>query len=321
MQLFGIDSEHDRLRLRALRASPPGLAAKREGRRRVFAAALGQFDELLTAAGVVGPVSAPLPLYYAINQAGRAVGAAYQPDPGRWQPRWHGLIVRDPKSSLQSTIVEPLPRSPNVFTIMAERVGSPLLTAPVRLGALWAAAPGAEQVEGLGGSYSPAAPLRPFGGGMPTLNVRMGGPKLAGSPDRKAIRARLERAYPAARSGMTIVAVQRQVGQADPTEVILNWSTPAGVLRTADDVAACFPAPDGALYLMPGLGTNDDELAPLMVWWALLFALSHLARYQPAAWTEALDPVRSTLAVPIETTLAFAREVMPHLIYHELVRT
>ncbi len=71
---------------------------------------------------------------------------------------------------------------------------------------------------------------------------------------------------------------------------------------------------------MPGVGSNQDVLVPLMVWWVILYALSHVARYQPAARTNVLDPVRSTLAAPIEAGLAWTREIMPTVILHELVR-
>jgi hypothetical protein len=50
MNLFGLDGDYDRMRIRALRALPGGRASTDEERRRVFCAALGQFDELLVAA-------------------------------------------------------------------------------------------------------------------------------------------------------------------------------------------------------------------------------------------------------------------------------
>jgi hypothetical protein len=130
-------------------------------------------------------------------------------------------------------------------------------------------------------------------------------------------------AYPTARDGLEVLGVGLIDPTASPTayQATVRWLAPdQRTVRTVDSVASRYPGPEGALYLMPGLGEKGDALAPLMVWWALLYALSHLARYQPAAWTEALDPVRSTLAVPIESALAFAREVMPHVILHELVR-
>jgi hypothetical protein len=59
--------------IRATRASPPGHAHDDAERRRVYGAALAQFDELIAASAAVGPASRPLPLFYALSQAGRAV--------------------------------------------------------------------------------------------------------------------------------------------------------------------------------------------------------------------------------------------------------
>jgi YaaC-like Protein len=318
VRLWASDPEHDRLRLRALRASPPGLAQARGVRRQVFAASLGQFDELLTAAAAVGPASAPLPLYYALNQAGRAIAAAQQQDPSRWQPQRHGLRVGDPPPTLGATVVSPWKPgkgrpSDDSFSVMADTIGSPRLTDATTLGALWAAAPGAERVKRLGASETPALALEPVDAGRPSIQARLPGAITSG---QAALRKRLERGYPLARVGMDL-----SVGLLTGERVAhVSWRTPTGVIRALSDVTSRFPGPEGAFYLMPGLGTNDDVLTPLMVWWALLYALSHVARYQPAAWTRALDPLNSTLAVPIESALTWAREVMPGVILEVLAR-
>src|SRR6266851_6255194 len=76
-------------RLRATRASPPGLACDDHDRRAIYGAALQQFDDLIAAAGAIGPVSRPLPLYYAVHQAGKAIVAAWVRD--EFRPRIHGL--------------------------------------------------------------------------------------------------------------------------------------------------------------------------------------------------------------------------------------
>jgi hypothetical protein len=72
------------------------------------------------------------------------------------------------------------------------------------------------------------------------------------------------------------------------------------------------------LYLRPGLGAGSQVPSALMTWWAVLLALSQLARYVPAAWTAALDRANSILAVPIEAGLRTARRIMPRLVLHAL---
>jgi hypothetical protein len=54
----------------------PGHAAK-GARRELYGAALQQFDELIEASRNAGHTSRPLPLFYALSQAGRAVVAAH----------------------------------------------------------------------------------------------------------------------------------------------------------------------------------------------------------------------------------------------------
>ena len=51
-----------------------------------------------------------------------------------------------------------------------------------------------------------------------------------------------------------------------------------------------------------------------MLWWALLYGLSILARYEPEQWIDALDINRCDLAVPIEAALDEALRVVPECI-------
>ena len=71
-------------------------------------------------------------------------------------------------------------------------------------------------------------------------------------------------------------------------------------------------------WLIPSVGVGDDELPALLLWWVLLFALSLLARYEPAAWRAALDPDSSDLAVPLEELLDEALGVTPALLFEAL---
>ncbi len=44
-----------------------------------------------------------------------------------------------------------------------------------------------------------------------------------------------------------------------------------------------------ASRLLPGAGGTGQSMHPLMAWWAVLFTLSMLARYQPAEWAAHVD--------------------------------
>ena len=59
-------------------------------------------------------------------------------------------------------------------------------------------------------------------------------------------------------------------------------------------------------------------MPPLLMWWALLFGLSILARYHPRPWTEALALDRSPLAVPLMDALEEALGAVPHLVLEAL---
>jgi hypothetical protein len=63
----------------------------------------------------------------------------------------------------------------------------------------------------------------------------------------------------------------------------------------------------------PAVGSNDKALHPLMAWWAVLYTLSMLARYQPQAWARYIA-LRNTTAVPIEQLLGAALKVVPALL-------
>lgn len=77
--------------IRATRAEPPGRANTDDERRATYGAALQQFDELLTAAAASGHASRPLPLFYALSQAGRALAAARCEN---WHVGSHGLAEK-----------------------------------------------------------------------------------------------------------------------------------------------------------------------------------------------------------------------------------
>jgi hypothetical protein len=75
---------------------------------------------------------------------------------------------------------------------------------------------------------------------------------------------------------------------------------------------------DDERYVYPVLGGSDVPLYPLLVWWSVLFALSMLARYEPASWTKLLDVDSSPDAVPLEALLNEALDTCPQLILHAI---
>jgi hypothetical protein len=67
-------------------------------------------------------------------------------------------------------------------------------------------------------------------------------------------------------------------------------------------------------WILPVIGGNTKTMHPLVMWWAVLYALSMLARYKPSNWTRMLDVDRSPDAPAIEYLLDEAHRVCINLI-------
>jgi hypothetical protein len=82
------------------------------------------------------------------------------------------------------------------------------------------------------------------------------------------------------------------------------WSIPPGA--DIDAFASSITLPyrgDDERYVYPALGGATMPLHPLLAWWAILFTLSMLARYEPAAWMKHISVDSSPDAVPLKNAL------------------
>jgi len=318
--------------IRAVLASRADLVD--DARAATFSAALEQAEQLMEAAARVGPAARPLPLFYALSQAGRAIAAARLP--ADWELKGHGLSMVGPASTdtnLLERHVKSNASTADSFSRVAAAVGSGALTAPVELGALWSALPdllfpgpperrwripvrivadddGARDVMGLLGNKVIEASVMGFS---------------AVEPDEARVRAELEH-YPTAKGGqpVTVAGTDKVASAMVPGLGVLprvRWS--------ADGVDGVDPllrleeiAPEyrrlGERFGIPRL-EQGDFLQPIMLWWALLFGLSSLARYEPGRWVDALQVDRSVLAVPLEVALEEALAAIPELVLSTLV--
>jgi hypothetical protein len=315
MNLFGLDPDYDRLRIRALRATPPGHPASGEERRQVFCAALGQFDELLTAAAAIGPASRPLPLYYALNQAGRAITASRQRADGLWKPRWHGLVVGDPEQgSLQRTQIRLQNKPDGSFRLLAEALNMKGLSEPTYVCNAWAAIPNLPR-PGLGAGCPKALPLEvqhtdPI---VKAVVRRQDVPATDAGAER--VRAHIQKAYPRAADGLRITNIVAEHAPWKGSRATLGWHDSEGGERPIYRSVTRYL---GGYYLLPHINSAGDVLEPLLLWWCLLQALSSLARYHSAEWTAALDPDRSPWCTSIEQTLDMALQIVPRLVLNAL---
>lgn len=129
--------------LRGSRAKPPHQAGSDSERRGLYGASLEQFEQLLKAAEAVGPAARPLPLFYALSQAGRAIVAARGEDP---QVEGHGLGEDRQNPAPANLLHRRIKRRParhgrDAFGAVSRAIGSPEPKSSIEIGEVWAGLP------------------------------------------------------------------------------------------------------------------------------------------------------------------------------------
>jgi hypothetical protein len=303
------------------------------GRRQTFAAAMAQFEEQMTAAKVVSPATRPLNLYYGLAQAGMAIAAARAPDP--WSFSSHGLKLVD--TAPQVSDIQVRTEGTGAFQKVAAATGSPGITSPVSLGALWASLPDLGRDAPLpGGRLQTALDLVPrdFPDKGPRAEIYL--PSSLLSRDETDLAKLAERFgeimadYPGARDYIGIPAETGAVEAPENSQgqwsVMVEWRRPDLPQSWSNGGAEAFfdsIAPEylyrGDRFLRPSV-ERDGSLppSPLMTWWLLLFSFSILARYQPRKWMQLLDLDKPGCAVLLQFALEAALSAVPHLVLEAL---
>jgi hypothetical protein len=324
------------LRIRATRSDPPGAAAGDASRRSRYGATLQQFEELLEAAALVGPASRPLPLFYAVEQAGAAIVAARLASREKDLSN-HGLKMRITNGDFVSATVIPKPGGGSTFHAVSAAVASQPLISPATLASLWASLPESSG-DPLPGDESPRALLlepydQPQSGLAFAKITSRAEAWVAGLPEafgtaanRIAFLQRHLSRYPDAAGWESPGGDQLAVDR-DPNHgwmVRLQWPIPhtgSGderreyLLKT---VASYANSPTHG-WLRPLIGGGHESPSPLMTWWILLFGLSCLARYHPAEWTAMLDVDKSRIAAGLEAMLMDGLNTIPGLVLNALI--
>jgi hypothetical protein len=308
--------------IRGTRADPPGLAAKDSERRAIYGAGLEQFEQLLEASQRIPPSARPLPLFYALSQAGRAIVAARGDCPrieshglsqDRQSPQRSKLLHRKIKRTASRS-------STDAFGAVSRALDSPDIDDSVEIGALWVALPGTHRVpeDDWCESWRTALSVldetnqQAIQLGMTVIRAM----SFSGNPYLNALESLAGR-YPSIPED---ARMRPLAGNADVSPG--NWGLAITWKATGplDAVAYADPSePNGSRNLLPTLPGQDSVLNPLMTWWILLFGLSIFARYEPELWMEALDVDHSSLAVPLESVLQRALVAVPALLHEELL--
>ena len=308
--------------IRGTRANPPGIAAEDPERRAIYGAALEQFEQLLNASRGTPPPARPLPLFYALSQAGRAIVAARGDSP---RIDGHGLSQDRQQPQPSELLHRKIKRTPSrsgtdAFGAVSRAIGSPDIQGAIEIGALWVALPGTHRVPEdawreswrtalsvLDETNNQAVQL-----GMTVVRAI----SFSGNPYFNEMEALAGR-YPLIPHDARIRPLPGNANMSPG-----NWGLAIAWKATGplEAVAYMDPSePNGSRYLVPTLPGQETVLNPLMMWWTLLFGLSIFARYEPELWMEVLNVERSPLAVPMESMLQQALVAIPALLHEELL--
>lgn len=308
--------------IRSTRAEPPGFAGDDPTRRSLFGAALQQFDELLSAAEITGYASRPLPLFYALSQAGRAFAAAFAENPkigahgisedrsSAEEPILHRRFRRRPAENDALSVVCNALELPDPFPKQGRRTAA--------LGAAWAAIP---QLNVYVPDWAPS--WAPVLGAYPS---ETGGDATLGKDDAPWMSLFVHRfvphenaalgqeRYPYLPAEFSRQNVIRR-GPARLNDAALGtifWSAPpaSGLDITHQDLEAT-----NERWLFPAPENSSAPFTPLTAWWVLLFGLSIVARYDPGTWSRALNLDDSSgYAVPLRLVLDEALARLPWIV-------
>jgi hypothetical protein len=298
----------------------------------MFQSSLEQCEQFLAAASETGYATRPVQLFYALSQAGRAIVAA-SPRVGNqaWRVAGHGLTAGT--SAVVAADVTVTAGKTGLFPAVASAMGAEGLVPgePAALRELWPVLPETADVPLTGGAMLPA--LLFFQDGWPEA-AAFARAEVAWIPrqvhdlygqDRARIKGHLD-SYPALRAS-TLPRSQPMGGLEWRSEkrgmgLSVEWrdgtSLALADIKTLEDLAiARYRAADDTL-VTPAIGSMATGLHPFLALWAVLLALSSLARYEPAIWSKMIDIDQSAEANPIEHLLEEAIESVPAAILYLL---
>ena len=283
-------------------------------------------------------------LFYGLSQAGRALVAARTPgDP--WRPHGHGIGEargnRTP-TTIADFEVEPRTANAGAFALVADALCSSTLPGPTRLGDLWPLLPDTQRFElpnsrchrllniQMNTYQDGIAPINAEISGLPAnLGVERGPGEDASAPrtdwteEEERVRSFLTN-YPSLNGYRFGVGGGQPIGFRPTGDgsalVAIHWPNHSGDDSLSSNqlgkrVATSYA---GHANVYPCLDASGRSIHPFVVWWAVLFGLSILARYEPGTWSRAIDINASRAAVAVEHILNAAVHSVPELLYRAL---
>ncbi|WP_420850188.1 YaaC family protein [Planosporangium flavigriseum] len=328
--------------LRSLRHNPPGWASK-GARKATFDAALEQAEQLFTAAQLVTPAASPLLLFYGLSQAGRAVAAAVigKEYSNQWQLKGHGITNSEANGLTPDTLASLTLQNQGSgsFTQLADILGAASLPTPLPLGDLWCLLPESTRfpLPGMGMAQPIHVSLAAYGvsdehktpARVPVPSALMNMVEPTDDPSgvavnwnhkRAAVRQFLEQ-FPSL-NGWEFTTPEGQpidvLGYStEVTQVRIEWRKRPDLSNDKELLRHTVGYRSGHLAF-PAIGTDPRPPHPFLLWWAALYALSKLARYEPSLWVKLISVNSSPAAVAIEHILHEAIAVLPELIHRTI---
>jgi hypothetical protein len=298
----------------------------------MFQSSMEQCEQFLAAASETGYATRPVQLFYALSQAGRAIVSA-SPRVGNqaWRVSGHGLTAGT--SAIAAADATVTAAKAGLFPAVASAMGAEALVPgePAALRELWPLLPETVNVPLTDGAMLPA--LLFFQDGWPESaafarasvdwipsQVRdlygQDQAQVQGYPDSyPALRgSALRRSHPM--GGLEWRTEKHGMG------LSVEWrdGTPLALAdaKTLEDLAvARYRSADDTL-VTPVIGSMATGLHPFLALWAVLLALSSLARYEPATWSKMIDIDQSAEANPIEHLLEEALDSVPASVLYQL---
>jgi hypothetical protein len=285
---------------------------------------------MFNSAASTGYAARPVLLFYGLSQAGRAISAASTAvGNDAYRLSGHGIEMPDLTQRPFLHRLRLVNKGTGSFTQLARLLACGSLPCGEFFGQLWAMLPDlrdcpldADRIQ-----YNP--PLRCFE--EYELNGFEGKRELTESirllwcerpPDKEEV-VNFLGAYPTLPSGniRAITAERVNDGPGDlqvrDASLMGNWGYLVWVKMVlnmdVDPPGQQYSGPND-LWVFPAVGGSSRPMHPLLVWWAVLYALSMLCRYEPASWVSHLGVDTSPNAVALETALDRALDTCPRLI-------
>lgn len=325
--------------IRSLRHRPPKHAEGGE-RKLMFSAATEQSEQFFKLSDAAGYETKPILLYYGLNQAARAIAASVAEGEQKWELVGHGIKCPSLNAALSELLVVNAGRKDGLgaFEALAVILNSTSLPREVSVRDVWMSLPdaakfplhdteamwGAAKLKRSDGKDFLAA-FAPSSGSEfePVVSLSHLPYKLASMEDLSGVIELLRATYPPLRNFVPGWVARHNT-------LSFDWS-PAerlslGMAYCGDDEPydgsnvlwcgmPCYgDTKEVSTWMMPVIGGNPHQMHPLITWWAVLFPLSMLARYEFRGWAEMLDIDLSPDAAAIEYLLDRAHLACVNLI-------